>query len=284
MATSLRHFLRRASDFPARSRRNGGRTPNQFTSSTSVTYGNRATAKPESDFQNQTLSLPQEPTAASGAEDPLVHPDFFDVNALTSVRQLFEARVHLGHKTGTWNPRMKPYLFGSRAGLHIIDLDKTLCHLRRALNVAGHVAYRNGIILFVNERSQFERVVQKAARDCGEYFVAQRWIAGTLTNSYMLLGTLRLPDLIIFLSVPPSQTAIREAVMSNIPSIGVVDSDCNPNLISYPIPGNDDTPTAVQLYLSLFSEVISRAKAKRREGEASLAQVAGDGMAEENRS
>lgn len=197
-------------------------------------------------------------------EDPLRHPDFFDVTSLTSVQQLLEARVHLGHKTGVWDPRMKPYLFGSRAGVHIIDLDKTLVHLRRALNVAGHVAYRNGIILFVNERSQFERLVQKAARDCGEYFVTQRWIGGTLTNSQMLLKTQRLPDLILFLSVPPSKTGIKEAAMSNIPSIGVVDSDCNPNLITYPVPGNDDTPSAMELYCSLFSEVISRAKAKKR--------------------
>ena len=199
------------------------------------------------------------------SEDPLRHPDFFGVNVLTSVRQLLEVRVHLGHKTGMWDPRMKPYLFGSRSGIHIIDLDKTLVHLRRALNVAGHVAYRNGIILFVNERSQFERIVQKAARDCGEYFVTQQWIGGTLTNSQMLLGTLKLPDLIIFLSIPPSKTGLKEAIMCNIPSIGILDSDCNPNLITYPVPGNDDTPTAMELYSSLFSVVISRAKAKRHE-------------------
>lgn len=130
---------------------------------------------------------------------------------------------------------------------------------------SGHIAYRNGIILFVNERSQFERLVQQTARDCGEYFVSQKWRGGTLTNSYMLLGTLRLPDLVIFLSAPPSKTAIKEVAMSNIPSIGVVDSDCNPNLIMYPVPGNDDTPSAVLLYCRLFGEVIRRAKEKREE-------------------
>lgn len=212
-------------------------------------------------------TTPGTATDPAMSEDPLRHPDFFGVNSLTSVQQLLEARVHLGHKTGVWDPRMKPYLFGSRARIHIIDLDKTLVHLRRALNVAGHVAYRNGIVLFVNERSQFERLVQKAARDCGEYFVTQHWIGGTLTNSQMLLKTQRLPDLILFLSVPPSKTGIKEAAMSNIPSIGVVDSDCNPNLITYPVPGNDDTPSAMKLYCSLFSEVISRAKAKKREVE-----------------
>ena len=200
---------------------------------------------------------------ATVAENPLKHRDFFGVESITSVRQLFEARVHLGHKTGMWDPRIKPYLFGSRAGIHIIDLDKTLVHLCRALNVAGHVARRNGIILFISERSQFERIVQKAARDCGEYFVTQQWVGGTLTNSQMLLGTLRLPDLMIFLSVSPSKTAIKEAAMCNIPSIGVVDSDCSPNLITYPVPGNDDTPSAMRLYCTLFSDVIARAKATR---------------------
>ena len=200
-------------------------------------------------------------------DDPLTHPDFFGMHDLTSIQRLFEARVHMGHKTGMWDPLMKPYLFGTRAGTHIIDLDKTQSHLRKALNVAGHVAYRNGIILFVNERSQFERLVQKAARDCGEYFVAPSWRGGTLTNSQMLLGTLRLPNLIIFLSVPPSKTAIKEAAMSNIPSIGIVDSDCNPNLITYPVPGNDDTPSAMQLYCDLFTEVIVRGKAQRKEAQ-----------------
>ena len=144
--------------------------------------------------------------------------------------------------------------------MHILDLDKSQEHLRRALNVTGHVAYRNGVILFVNERPQFERIVQQAARECGEYFVAQKWRPGTLTNSYMQLRTLRLPDLVIFLSVPPSNTAIKEVAMCCIPSVGVVDSDCDPRLITYPVPGNDDTPSAVRLYCWLFSQVINRAK------------------------
>ena len=216
------------------------------------------------DLQREAISGGDERTGSTG---PLSHPDLFGVESLTSVRQLLEARVHLGHKTGIWDPRMKPHLFGTRSGVHIIDLDRTLVHLRRALNVAGHVARRNGIVLFVNERSQFERLVQQAARGCGEYFVTQRWVGGTLTNSHMLLGTLHLPDLIVFLSVPPSKTAIKEAAMCNIPSIGVLDSDCNPNLITYPVPGNDDTHTAMRLYCSLFSEVISRAKAHRQREE-----------------
>lgn len=198
--------------------------------------------------------------------DPLLEDDFFDINKSFTIRQLFEARVHLGHKAGMWNPLMKKYIFGTRAGMHIFNLDKTAEHLRLALNVAAHIAYRRGVILFVNERPQFEGVVQRAARECGEYYVTN-WRGGTLTNSYMLLKTLRLPDLMIFTSMLRSKTAIKEAAMACIPSIAVVDSDCDPNLILYPIPGNDDTPNSILLYHRLFADVINKAKSMRKMAE-----------------
>lgn len=193
--------------------------------------------------------------------DDIINSDITkNIRSMVSVKDLFNARVHLGHKTGVWNPLMLQYVKEVRAGIHVIDLNKTLEHLRLALKVVGLIAQKNGIIMFVNGRSQFDRLVQATARDCGEYFVSPRWQPGTLTNSYMLLGTLRLPDLIVFLNVPPNKTAIVEAAMSNIPSVGIVDSDCNPNLITYPIPGNDDTPSAIELYCKLFSSVIIHAK------------------------
>ncbi len=220
-----------------------------------------------------TLLIPSATTGEDSAnptqDDPLSHADLFGVEEMTSLRELFEARVHLGHKTGTWCPSMKPYIYGTRVGMHIFDLEQTLDNLRRAMNVAGHIAYRNGIILFVNERPQFERLVQQTARESGEYFVTQRWKPGTLTNSYKLLGTLRLPDLMVFLSMPPSVTAITEAAMCAVPSVGIVDSDCDPRLVTYPVPGNDDTPVAMQLYCKLFTQVINRAKQLRKEREAS---------------
>lgn len=191
--------------------------------------------------------------------------DYFNIASLTSVEELFTSRVHLGHKAGSWNPIMKGYIYGTRAGVHIIDLEKTWRHLHLALNVASHIAYRGGIILFVNERSPFERITQEAARECGAYFVVQKWKAGTLTNSYKLLGTPRLPDLVVFFSVPPSKTAIKEAAMCNIPAVGVLDTDCTPNLITYPIPGNDDSPTAMRLYLRLFRDAINSARKMQAE-------------------
>lgn len=217
--------------------------------------------QPTADRENATVG----PPPSVHVVNPLDEEDFFSIASLTSVEELFTSRVHLGHKAGAWNPLMKDYIYGTRAGVHIIDLEQTWRHLHRALNVAAHIAYRNGIILFVNERPPFERITQEAARRCGAYFVVQKWKAGTLTNSYKLLSTLHLPDLVLFFSVPPSKTAIKEAAMCNIPAVGVLDTDCTPNLITYPVPGNDDSPAAVRLYLRLFQDAINIAKRKRTE-------------------
>lgn len=135
-----------------------------------------------------------------------------------------------------------------------------------ALNVLSHIAYRRGKILFVSAHPQFEELTQRTARDCGEYFITRRWRGGTFTNSYMLLGTTQLVDLIVFLHLPSlgrNTLAVTEAAQLNIPTIGIVDSDCNPNLIMYPIPGNDDTPSAVQLYCDLFKKAVLKAKEAR---------------------
>ncbi len=209
-------------------------------------------------------------------ESPLENPDYFGVHSLVSMEDLLRARVHLGHKTGLWNTQMKRFIHGSRAGIHILDLDQTLPLLHTALNVTAHIAYRGGIVLFVNERPQYEGFIQRTARDCGEYFITQKWRGGTLTNSFMLLGTLRLPDLVIFTSVPPSKTAIRETAMSCIPSVGIVDSDCDPSQIMYPVPGNDDSPSAIRLYCELFSRAILLGKERRQSDKSKIIQAKSD--------
>lgn len=193
-------------------------------------------------------------------------PDPFGVEDMVTLKDLLEARVHLGHKAGCWTRYVKPYLYGIRNNLHIFNLNTTLVNLHRALNVAGHIAYQGGIILFVNERPQFEALTQFTARQCKEYFMTD-WKPGILTNSFKLLKTMRAPDLVVFLSVPRSKTAIKEVLTSGIPMVGVVDSNCNPNFILYPVPGNDDSPHAVQLYCDLFCEVILRAKMLRTRDE-----------------
>ena len=86
--------------------------------------------------------------------NPLKHEDFFDVKNIFTTNDLFRARVHQGHKEGTLNPLMKPYILGSRLGHLIFDLDQTTKLLRDALNITAHIAYRQGIILFINRSRQ----------------------------------------------------------------------------------------------------------------------------------
>lgn len=168
---------------------------------------------------------------------------------------------------------MEPYIFGCRLDQDIIDLDQTMQHLQLALNFTAHVAYRGGIILFVSRKRHFCHLVESTARACGEYAHTRFWQGGLLTNAHVQFGPgVRLPDLLIFLSTLNNafepHVAIRDAAKMNIPTVGVVDTNCNPCLITYPVPGNDDSPAAVELYCKLFRMTIIRAKDKRRQSEA----------------
>uniref|UniRef100_A0A8C8UP73 Small ribosomal subunit protein uS2m n=1 Tax=Peromyscus maniculatus bairdii TaxID=230844 RepID=A0A8C8UP73_PERMB len=204
---------------------------------------------------------------------PLQHSDFFNVKELFSVKSLFDARVHLGHKAGCRHRFMEPYIFGNRLGQDIIDLEQTASHLQLALNFTAHVAYRKGIILFVSRNRQFSHLIEKTAQDCGEYAHTRYFKGGLLTNAHLLFGpSVRLPDLIIFLhtlnNVFEPHVAVRDAAKMNIPTVGIVDTNCNPCLITYPVPGNDDSPQAIHLFCKLFRTTINRAKEKRRQMEA----------------
>jgi small subunit ribosomal protein S2 len=99
-----------------------------------------------------------------------------------SMRQLLEAGVHFGHHTRRWNPRMKPFIFGVRNGIHIIDLEQTVPLLDRALQAVRDVVARNGRVLFVGTKRQAQDKIAEAARKCGQYYVNHRWLGGMLTN------------------------------------------------------------------------------------------------------
>ncbi|KAM3911424.1 small ribosomal subunit protein uS2m [Leptodactylus fuscus] len=204
--------------------------------------------------------------------EPLKHPDFFNVKELLSIRTLFDARVHLGHKKGCRHRLMESYIFGCRLDQDIIDLNQTLEHLQLALNFTAHVAYRNGVILFICRNRQFCHRVETLAEECGEYAHTRFWRGGLLTNANIQYGRgVRLPDLVVFLgtlnTVFEQHVAIRDTAKMNIPTVGIVDTNCNPSLISYPVPGNDDSPSAMELYCQLFKMTITRAKAKRKQME-----------------
>jgi len=185
---------------------------------------------------------------------------------MVTVKDLLEARVHFGHHQSVWNPKMEPYIYGVREELHIIDLEQTVAHLRRALDVLRHVAYNGGLILFVGNRSQYERLIRSAAMRCGEYFVTRKWTGGTLTNRMQTLKQDAIPDLMVCLTVPVSFRALRESYHLNIPSIGIIDTDQDPSNVTYVVPGNDDTPTAVELYCRLMALAVMEGKVLRSLG------------------
>ena len=99
-----------------------------------------------------------------------------------SMRQLIEAGCHFGHSTRRWNPKMKPYLFGVRDGVHIIDLQQSLPLIQRAIQAVHDVTAGGGRVLFVGTKRQAQDLVKEYAERCGQYFVNHRWLGGTLTN------------------------------------------------------------------------------------------------------
>ncbi len=99
-----------------------------------------------------------------------------------TMKELLEAGVHFGHQTRRWNPKMKPYIFGKRSGIYIIDLEKTLELFREAVEFVRELSADGKRILFVGTKRQAQEVITEEARRCGEFFVTHRWLGGTLTN------------------------------------------------------------------------------------------------------
>jgi small subunit ribosomal protein S2 len=213
-----------------------------------------------------------------------------------TMRQLLEAGVHFGHQTHRWNPKMAPFIYGSRNNIHIIDLTQTVPLLHQALLAVSDVVAKGGRVLFVGTKRQASEAVADAANSCAQYFVNHRWLGGTLTNwrtisnSIKRLKTLEqmlqgeahgltkkellqltrekdklerslggikdmgaLPDLMFVIDTNKESIAIAEARKLHMPVVAVVDSNCNPDGISHPIPGNDDAGRAITLYCDLIA-------------------------------
>jgi small subunit ribosomal protein S2 len=210
------------------------------------------------------------------------------------MRQLLEAGVHFGHQTRRWNPKMAPYLFGVRNGVHIIDLTQTVPMLHRALEATRDVAAAGGRILFVGTKRQAQEPITRAASRSGQYYVNHRWLGGMLTNWKTISQSIRrlreldariaegtqgltkketlqltrqrdkleralggikdmggLPDLLFVIDTNKESIAVAEARTLGIPVVAVVDSNSEPDSVTYPVPGNDDASRAINLYCDL---------------------------------
>jgi small subunit ribosomal protein S2 len=138
-----------------------------------------------SDTTSLEASSPEAPAPAPGTMAQLRDPA-----RPLNVRELFEAGVHFGHQTRRWNPKMRPFLYGSRNGTHIIDLDQTVQLFRRAFNFLTDVVARGGHVMFVGTKRQAQDIVREEAQRAGQYYVVNRWLGGTLTNFRTIKGGL----------------------------------------------------------------------------------------------
>jgi small subunit ribosomal protein S2 len=213
-----------------------------------------------------------------------------------TMRQLLEAGVHFGHQTHRWNPKMAPFIYGSRNNIHIIDLTQTVPLLDQALLTVSDVVAKGGRVLFVGTKRQASEAVAEAAKSCAQYYVNHRWLGGTLTNwrtisnsikrlkslEEMLAGETHgltkkellqltrekdklerslggikdmgaLPDLMFVIDTNKESIAIAEARKLHMPVVAVLDSNCDPEGVSHPIPGNDDAGRAITLYCDLIA-------------------------------
>src|SRR6266567_4844120 len=125
--------------------------------------------------------------ASSSSAVPVGRRDLFMADTPELVPELLEAGVHFGHQTKRWNPKMKPFIFEQRNQIYIINLDETVLQLRRATEFLQGVTRRGGKILFVGCKKQAQEAIKEAALACGQFYVNQRWLGGTLTN----LATIR---------------------------------------------------------------------------------------------
>ena len=216
------------------------------------------------------------------------------------VQGLLEAGVHFGHQTKKWNPKMKPYIFGEKNNIYIIDLEKTVVHLTRACRFMAETASQGVPILFVGTKPQAQPIIEEEAKRCGMFFVSHRWLGGTLTNyqtirnsirrykSLLLMksdGTFdaltkkevaelgkeiskhekslagiaemgRLPGALFVIDAKNEEIAIKEANRLGIPVVAVVDTDSDPDLVQYPIPGNDDAIRSIKLLTSIIVDSV----------------------------
>jgi small subunit ribosomal protein S2 len=183
------------------------------------------------------------------------------------VPELLEAGVHFGHQTKRWNPKMKPFIFEQRNQIYIINLDRTVEQLQRATDFLQDVARRGGKILFVGCKKQAQEAIKEAATACGQFYVNQRWLGGTLTN----LATIRksidmaqLPDALVIIDTLREQNAVNEARRLGIPVVAIVDTNADPEMVDYPIAGNDDAIRAIRVMLQKLVDAIVSASNEAR--------------------
>jgi small subunit ribosomal protein S2 len=220
------------------------------------------------------------------------------------MRQLLEAGVHFGHQTRRWNPKMRPYIYGERNGIYIIDLEQTSRALTRACEYVRKAASEKKNIVFVGTKKQACDIVEEEAKRCGAHFVNRRWLGGMLTNFETIrlrinrlkeleemrdtgefyrrpkkevavlnrelskleksLGGIKSmrgkPEILFIIDQKRELIAVTEAKKVGIATIGIIDTNCDPEGIDYVIPGNDDSIRSIKLIVGKIADSILEGK------------------------
>nr|YP_009391852.1 ribosomal protein S2 [Acrosorium ciliolatum]ARW59996.1 ribosomal protein S2 [Acrosorium ciliolatum] len=220
--------------------------------------------------------------------------------SILSLEELLEAGAHFGHQARRWNPKMFPYIYTERNGVHIIDLVQTAQLLTEAYDFVKNLSKTGKTFLFLGTKRQAAGIMAKEAIRSNSYYVNQRWLGGMLTNWITIksrverlkeleqqdesglidvlpkkeasvmrkeLDKLRkhlngiknmkkLPDLVIIVDQKKETTAIQECIKLGIPTLCILDTNCNPEIVDIPIPANDDAIRSIKLIMSKIADAI----------------------------
>lgn len=223
------------------------------------------------------------------------------------MKTLLEAGVHFGHQTRRWDPRMRPFIFTERNGIHIIDLQQTVRRLDEAMTFVRQQAADGKTMLFVGTKKQAQDTIAEEAQRANMPYINQRWMGGTLTNFSTILTRIRrmedlerrkesgdldrlpkkeaiklvdemeklqrmvggmrkhyrLPDMVFVVDPHREGIAVAEANRLKLPVIAMVDTNCNPQLIDWPVPSNDDAIRAVRLIAGKVADAIIEGRQQR---------------------
>ncbi len=223
-------------------------------------------------------------------------------------QQLLEAGVHFGHLKKKWNPKMLPYIFAEKKGIHIIDLNKTVEGLQEAAAAMKSIAKSGKKIMFVATKKQAKEIVSDCAKRVNMPFVTERWLGGMLTNfntvrksvkkmqsiekmlndgsidnltkkerltltrdkekMEKVLGGIsqisRIPAALFIVDIGHEHIALAEAKRLNITTIGMVDTNCDPNKVEFPIPANDDATKSIAIIVNYIAAAIAEGLSERQ--------------------
>lgn len=227
--------------------------------------------------------------------------------ASSLVQDLIEAGIHFGQRASNWNPKMQPFLYGKRNGIHIIDIKETVKGLLLAKKFLSRVVAEGKDVCFVGTKRQAKTVVQQRVGDVGMHWVTERWLGGTLTNFRTIRSRLKrleeleaqeqkdnfasyskkmesqlrrekmkilrnlegirrmdkLPGALVAIDARREETALKEARKLGIPTICLIDSDGDPELVDIPIPGNDDSMRSIDVVLRELCVAVAEGKQQR---------------------